>query len=210
MKDLKNSKGEWVKCYTSYVNGNKVQNHTRGVVLWNNMKSRTTKGHKQNHSWYRGSATSFKNFQEFVDWCSCEYGYMNKNPSGRFWTLDKDLKVYGNKLYSAETCMFVPASVSNLFLASDTARGSLPVGVAKHYRKYVSECRQRDGSKYLGMYSTKEEAHRAWQLSKIGRIKEEMVGLEDHVKLIEALSSHVGRLQSDVDNNRITEVEWWS
>lgn len=43
------------------------------------------------------------------------------------WHLDKDLKVYGNKTYSPDTCTFVPREVNNFFFVTENKR--LPHGV---------------------------------------------------------------------------------
>lgn len=93
--------------------------------------------------------------------------------------LDKDLLVYGNKIYSPETCIFISDEVNTLLLKSDGTRGELPLGVryknkskgmlnerTKPYSAQITN--RRLGKKYvhLGYFSTPDEAHKCWQLGK--------------------------------------------
>lgn len=50
---------------------------------------------------------NWHNFQNFADWC--RYNYVEG------YQLDKDLKVYGNKIYSDKYCIFVPISINTFF-----------------------------------------------------------------------------------------------
>lgn len=43
--------------------------------------------------------------------------------------LDKDILVKGNKIYSPETCVFVPHSINTLFINGKKRRGDCPLGV---------------------------------------------------------------------------------
>ena len=63
------------------------------------------------------------NFQNFAEW------FENNYVEG--WHLDKDILVKGNKIYSPETCCFVPRDINNLFLLRKNNRGDYPIGVKK-------------------------------------------------------------------------------
>ncbi|MNR09757.1 hypothetical protein D3C85_1259730 [compost metagenome] len=54
------------------------------------------------------------NFQNFTDWALIQHGF-----NERKWQLDKDILVQGNKIYSPETCCFVPARINSLVIKSD-------------------------------------------------------------------------------------------
>jgi hypothetical protein len=43
--------------------------------------------------------------------------------------LDKDILYKGNKIYSPDTCVFVPQEINALFVKNDANRGDLPIGV---------------------------------------------------------------------------------
>ena len=45
--------------------------------------------------------------------------------------LDKDILVEGNKIYSSDTCRFVPQYLNKLLTDSGNARGNLPTGVVE-------------------------------------------------------------------------------
>lgn len=83
--------------------------------------------------------------------------------------LDKDLLGDG-KLYSPETCCFLPPKI-NVFLADSVyKKRDLPTGVYlyKGRRKYQVRCRDRDKKKWvnLGYYADPQEAHGVWKAYK--------------------------------------------
>jgi len=78
--------------------------------------------------------------------------------------LDKDL--LGDKLYSPETCCFVPGWLNNLFIDCGRARGKYPIGVYHHSNKFRAQIRINGKRKYLGLFSTPEEAHSAYLKAK--------------------------------------------
>lgn len=212
--DYKKPDGTWGKYYTQYrEDGVRLQNHTRASVLWNNLQSRCRTGSAQqrNNVCYTICENRFENYDKFTDWCQDQYGYMNKNPSGTFWSLDKDVLLHGNRVYSPDTCLFIPQHVNNVLVGSDKTRGDFPIGVSEHIQgscvRYMAGCRKRDGSNYLGVYLTAIEAHRAWQEAKIERILEEAEDHRQHTKLFDALLRHAERIQDDLYNNRETKVK---
>lgn len=80
--------------------------------------------------------------------------------------LDKDVLSADNKLYSPETCRFVPVYINSLFTLRDNQRGEFPLGVHKQDNKYIASVTTKLFNGYLGIYSTPQEAHKAWQLGK--------------------------------------------
>ena len=65
------------------------------------------------------------NFQNFAKWYEENY-YEVK---GEVMCLDKDILIKGNKIYSPETCIFVPERINTLFTRSDKSRGKYPIGI---------------------------------------------------------------------------------
>ena len=100
--------------------------------------------------------TNFKRWMETQDW------------EGK--QLDKDLLVRGNKLYSAETCIFVSAKV-NSFLAiysESTKKSGLAIGVSKGDTGFISQGSDGNGKRLLlGSYTTEAQAHNAWKVNKL-------------------------------------------
>lgn len=97
--------------------------------------------------------------------------------------LDKDLLIVGNKVYSADTCIFVPQWLNSFTVACGAARGELPIGVtiAKGQRSkpYQARCRGgAEGYKHLGIYATPEEAHQAWLNYKLSIVQDRSAELE--------------------------------
>ena len=89
-------------------------------------------------------------------------------------TLDKDILIKGNKIYSPNTCIFVPQSINTLFIKSDKSRGNLPIGVyyKKQNKKYIAQCKINNEKKYLGSFDTSEEAFQAYKQFKEHYIKQ--------------------------------------
>lgn len=77
-------------------------------------------------------------FQNYAKWR--EDNYYECNNEGM--QLDKDILVKGNKIYSPETCIFVPQRINVLFTKSNRKRGEYPIGVnyEKDGNKLVSYC----------------------------------------------------------------------
>jgi hypothetical protein len=71
-----------------------------------------------NKEWY--------NFQNFAEWFEKNYYKIEE----QLMCLDKDILCKGNKIYSPETCIFVPQRINNLFVKCDKLRGKYPIGVS--------------------------------------------------------------------------------
>ena len=106
-------------------------------------------------------------FQTFAQWHK-----ENKKSHMKSWQLDKDILVKGNKIYSPETCCFVPQEVNTLFVKNNINRGKYPIGVSKVGNKFVSFIKTIDKSVYLGTFTTPEEAFEAYKTAKEAHIKE--------------------------------------
>ena len=87
--------------------------------------------------------------------------------------LDKDILCKGNKVYSRDTCIFVPERINLLFVKHDNARGNNPIGVEDlPSGNYQVRCNDVNGERIcLGTYSTKEEAFRVYKEYKQKAIK---------------------------------------
>ena len=110
------------------------------------------------------------NFQHMCKWLENNYYEI----PGEKMCLDKDILNKGNKIYSKDTCIFVPQRINTLFTKSDKSRGKNPIGTYQlSSGNYQVHCSNAYGkSVYLGSYSTKEEAFRVYKEYKEKVIKE--------------------------------------
>lgn len=165
--DRKDSSGRWVQSFKEQ----DIQVFTRAGIVWQYINKRVLKSgaHQNSRPTYVGCENKFAGFQEFANWTQNQYGYMSKNNNGRFWNLDKDIIRPGNKIYSSETCLFVPDYVNNIFTDVRITNSGLPIGV--HYNKgmFEASCNRKlmPSTKYLGRFDDPMEAHRAWQKAKL-------------------------------------------
>ena len=114
------------------------------------------------------------NFQNFATWCESQEFFNAKDEKGRVYQLDKDILIRGNKIYSPETCCFVPPEVNTLILNRKASRGDNPIGVHfnKTQNKYQANCQVNGKLAFLGYYKTSEEAFNAYKKAKEAYIKE--------------------------------------
>ena len=110
------------------------------------------------------------NFQHMAEWINKNYYEV----PGEVMCLDKDILYKGNKVYSRETCIFVPQRINNLFVKRDNDRGKDPIGVDQlPSGNYRAQCWDGNGRyNYLGTYSIKEEAFKVYKQYKEKVIKE--------------------------------------
>lgn len=115
----------------------------------------TYKGCSVSEEWLKFS--NFKRWMEQQDWEGMQ--------------LDKDLLFEGNKVYSAETCVFVTQMVNSFTTDCGAARGEWMIGVDWNKRadKFMSRCSNPFTKKreYLGLFNCQQEAHKAWLKRKL-------------------------------------------
>ena len=85
--------------------------------------------------------------------------------------LDKDILVRNNKMYSPETCIFVPERINLIFEMKDR-KTNLPLGVCKNGNKYMSRINDNGNVIYLGSFDTPEEAHELYLKERLKIIKQ--------------------------------------
>jgi hypothetical protein len=165
---------------------------TKEYILWQNMLERcySAKLHARYPN-YIGCETSdnFKNFQYFAEWCNNQIGWCEDD-----WQLDKDLFSVGNKIYSEDTCFFVPRKINVFLNRRRNSRGDYPQGVALYrpLMKYTSQiCNGTRKTTYLGRFDTPEEAFYVYKEYKENLAKALAIEYSGriHSKVIESLNN---------------------
>lgn len=112
--------------------------------------------------------TTWHNYQVFAKWYEENY-----NPEiMQGWQLDKDILIKGNKIYSPETCCFVPSQINNLFIKNNINRGLCLIGVTKVNNRFVAQININGKVKKIGSFMTELEAFQAYKEAKEKHIKE--------------------------------------
>ncbi|HFD2033567.1 TPA: hypothetical protein ACF2DD_002144 [Clostridium perfringens] len=122
-------KNKYGKIYPSY-------------ITWRNMIQRCyDEKLKDKYSTYKNCTVcdEWLYYPNFKQWYDNNYYEVNNEEMH----LDKDILNKGNKVYSPETCVFVPQSINSLFIKSDKTRGDLPIGVDWHKANQVYQTRCR-------------------------------------------------------------------
>lgn len=138
--------------------------------MWKGMLKRCYNEHAlHKRPSYKGCSVSekFLNFSSFYTWCLNQIGHDQEG-----WHLDKDILVKGNKVYSPETCCFVPPEI-NILLAYNKAKESdLPTGVlySKEKRKYRVQLNINGTRKHVGYFEDVGKAHQAYLKIKNGEL----------------------------------------
>ena len=150
----------------------------KSYKVWKNVLQRCySKQYYKRYPTYKG-CTIFDEwlyYPNFKQWYEENYYEID----GEVMCLDKDILNKGNKVYSPETCIFVPQFINGLFVKCDALRGNFPIGVHwfKKNRNYQSACNlfntitNKKEHRVLGYYSTPEEAFNVYKKAKEENIK---------------------------------------
>jgi len=108
----------------------------------------------------------WKTYSNFKKWFDENY------VSG--YELDKDLLIKNNKIYSPQTCCFIPHRINSILTKSNSTRGKNPIGVYFNkskggYTASVCENKYRFNSP---VFKTKDDAFNAYKKEKERYIKE--------------------------------------
>lgn len=186
-----------------YLGSGNYEAHENGKLTkvydtWKGMLKRCydPKYHKRNPSYANCNIfQEWHNFQNFGEWDEDNYYEIE----GEKMCLDKDILYKGNKIYSPDTCIYVPQTINTLFIKCDRSRGSSPIGT-NYYKngKYVAHCSLinpetgKSKQKTLGYYNTEQEAFEVYKQFKENYIKQVADEYKDKIpsKLYEALYNY--------------------
>ena len=149
--------------YSSRINGVK----TKAYTTWSSMIGRCYSDNKriQRECYEKVEvATEWHNFQNLAKWH--EENYPKDFPEIE-WQLDKDILSNGSKIYSPNTCIFVPKPINLLFTVDRSLKeADLPIGVTRKENKYSARINKYGKLCNLGHFNTPEEAHQVYKNAK--------------------------------------------
>ena len=156
--------------------------------LWRDMVARCYSIKKifRNKSYENCTISSdFARYSDFASWCQDQVGFGMDN-----YHLDKDILSTCGKIYSKDTCCFIPRELNSLYISIQHWKQ----GEIKHsFCKGVYVCRITMFGKsfYLGSFKTVGEADLAYSLAKMGYIKDVCLKYEGSVdpRVIEKLKT---------------------
>lgn len=163
---------------------------SKEYTVWVGMLDRCYSTTNNTRKTYEGCevASSFRYLPFFKDWCHNQVGFGEKG-----FALDKDILVKGNKVYSPETCCFVPQEINNLLTNKKMGSKSIRSGVSfnKECGKYIVRFSKGSKSKHIGYFVTELEAFLAYKQAKEAYIKEVANKWKDKIdpRVYEALIS---------------------
>jgi hypothetical protein len=148
------------------------RNKTKVHSNWSNMLKRcyNAKFHRNNPTYVSVEVCDdWHNYQNFAEWHHSNYV--------EGWELDKDLKSRAGKVYSPETCLYLPPSIHACLKMESTRKRSfagvaLPYGVGfcKQTQRYSVSYGTQGG--WGGRFDTPEEAFDRYLELRHSRIKE--------------------------------------
>ena len=147
---------------------------TKEYALWKDMLRRCySDNSKKKNPTYEGCKVSenFLHYEYFYEWCHSQIGFGVEG-----WHLDKDLLVKGNKIYSEDSCVFIPKEINSLLVKRENMRGEYLIGVhwSKSNKAFVAQVNKNKGkSEYLGYFKTEIEAFNAYKTAKETFVKEQ-------------------------------------
>ena len=148
---------------------------------------------RHKHSTYSGCTVSefFLTYTNFRAWYVKQKNWENPD-----FVMDKDLlSTKDKKVYSEDTCVFIPKEVNSLLTNTRDSRGDLPLGVCKPHKGKTGfrACICKNGKDYeIGTFSTELEAFNAYKVSREDYLKEKADKWKDFldVKAYNALMNY--------------------
>lgn len=174
---------------------NYTENHknTNQYKTWFSMLQRCYDNKfQEKHPSYKGCGVceEWLNFQNFAEWYEKNYYKVDNEQM----CLDKDILNKNNKIYSPNTCIFVPQSINKLFTKRQNDRGKYPIGVTcKINNKFSSNCNINGKRKFLGYFDNENYAFEAYKKFKEDYIKEKAEEYKEKIpkRLYEAMYDYI-------------------
>lgn len=195
MNDIRYKPDDWsrrsmepVMCGIGYRGSENVDCKSESYLKWHDMLCRcyNAKFHLRQPQ-YMGCTVC----EEWLNYSNFKVWYDKNKIRGMELDLDKDILFKGNKVYSPETCCFVPHTINTLFINGKKNRGDLPLGVHfdKSKGKYRAEMSFMGEQIKLGTFDTAEAAFARYKEYKEDFIQDLAVQYRDEIpdKVYEAM-----------------------
>lgn len=177
--------------------------HLKEYLLWQAMLKRCyDPEYCSKHPTYNDCCVSenFKYYPYFKSWCFEQIGFKQTG-----WELDKDILVRGNKVYSEDTCVFIPQEINKLLNRQNENQTEYPTGVHydKREGKFHSHLSVSGGRIRLGRFNSVDAAFQAYKQAKEDQIKVVANKWKEQIdeRAYKALMSY--RVESLIDSNSI-------
>lgn len=148
---------------------NGIERNTKEYQMWIDMLRRCySPKEKLRKPTYINCEVSedFKYFHKFMEWITLQ----NRLSVTTGHDLDKDLKVKGNKLYSADTCLLVPSEINKL-ITNRKSKRNICIGVTKCGNKFRAMYSDGVVNKHLGLFYSVDEAFLSYKYAKEAHIR---------------------------------------
>lgn len=138
--------------------GETLPSKSREYVMWVNMFHRC---YSNTYPSYEGVTVcnEWYNFQNFIKWVREQPNWNLKN-----FSLDKDLKILGNKIYSPLTCVILPTKINSYLVKSNHSRKhpDLPKGVTYSSCGNYFQVQWREDKHHSKYFKTVDAAKAFW------------------------------------------------
>lgn len=195
MNDIRYKPDDWSKramepvmCGVGYRGSENVDCTSKSYLKWHDMLVRcyNEKFHERQPQ-YKGCTVC----EEWLNYSNFKVWYYQNKIHGMELDLDKDILFKGNKMYSPETCCFVPHAINTLFLSKKADRGDYPIGVSyeKDKKKFRAEMSFMGRQIKLGTFDAVESAFARYKEYKEDFIKDMAEQYRDKIpdKVYEAM-----------------------
>ena len=146
---------------------------TKEYELWSSMLERCySDTFQKKQPTYKdcGVSDKFKSYEHFYEWCHKQVGFGVEG-----FEIDKDLLIKGNKVYSEDSCVFLPAEINMVLVKCTASRGEYLIGVSwcNTKKAFVARVRKNKGkSEWLGLFKTELEAFNVYKEAKENYLKQ--------------------------------------
>lgn len=158
---------------------------------WRHMLARCyDKKYKNEHPTYKDAicCSEWLNYENFYEWLHSQENFdkwlkLDKS------SLDKDILIKGNKLYSSDTCCLVPHNVNSLFTKRDNDRGDYPIGIHKKNDKFIVQCNNPFTNKRMCLSDNCQTVEEAFIIYKNYK--------EDIIKKVAKIEYNIGNITKE-------------